>query len=537
MTRERTSGLTRRRLLESALPAVILATMIPGGMAFAQAGAVRGGKATMLVFPEPTTLVSITTPGGGERQVSGKITEGLLGYDFDLQPIPQLAVEWDKSTDGLRYTFRLREGVKWHDGADFTSADVAFSILAAKEVHPRGRATFANVTEVETPDPLTAVVVLSAPSPALIYALSAAESPIVPKHVYEGAAVAGHPASSAPVGTGPYKFREWIKGSHLHLDRNENYWDGDKPYVDELIVRFVPDASARSAALESGEADFGWSPVALGDIDRLASTPGISVSREGNNYSPQQVQLEFNTQNEYFSNMKVRQAVAHALDRQTIVDVVFFGYAISAPSPISPLDTRYYKPDVETFPQDLDRAKALLDEAGYPAGSNGTRFSVDLDYNPFSPERLQLAHYIRQALARIGIAVNIRSQDFAAFVKRIYTDRDFAFTVNGLSNIIDPTIGVQRAYWSKNFLVGVPFSNGSAYSNPEVDRLLEAAAVEADEARRKQLFYDFQDIICTEVPLINLVTKVMVTITRSNVHDVITTGDGTEGSQSGLYKT
>ena len=536
---DRSAFKINRRALLGGVSATMLAAGLGQGLFTGPASAAptKGGTLNVLVFPEPTTLVSITTPGGAERQVSSKMTEGLLTYDFDLNPQPELAVEWSKSEDGLRYTFKLREGVKWHDGADFTSADVAFSILLAKEVHPRGRATLANVTEVETPDALTATIVLSQPAPALIYALSAAESPIVPKHVYENTDAATNPASVAPIGTGPYIFKEWARGSHLLLARNPNYWAKDKPYVDEVVMRFLPDAGARAAALESGEADLGHSPVALADIDRLAASPKLVISREGNNYQPQQVQLEFNTQNQYFKDMKVRQAVALSLDRQTIVDVIYYGYAVPAPSPISPLDARFYKADVESYPQDFERAKALLDEAGYKAGANGVRFSVDLDYNPFAAERLQLAHYIRQCMSKIGIEVKIRSQDFAAFVKRVYTDRDFAFTINGLSNLLDPTIGVQRAYWSKNFKVGVPFSNGSAYSNPEVDRLLEAAAVETNDAKRKQLFDEFQDIICKEVPLINLVTKISVTVAQSNVSDFITTGDGMEGSLASVYKS
>ncbi|TIU26064.1 MAG: ABC transporter substrate-binding protein, partial [Mesorhizobium sp.] len=130
-----------------------------------------------------------------------KVTEGLLTYDFDLTPRPLLATEWSVSDDGLRYTFKLREGVKWHDGKPFTSVDVAYSIATIKEVHPRGRNTFLNLTDIQTPDPLTVTLVLSKPAPYLITALAAPETPIVPKHLYEGTKAAENPVNNAPVGT------------------------------------------------------------------------------------------------------------------------------------------------------------------------------------------------------------------------------------------------------------------------------------------------------------------------------------------------
>ncbi len=530
MTRSR--GLHRRALLASAASLVALPFAGVENLSAAPTGA-GGGTLTYAVFPEPTSLVAISTSGGGDRLVSAKVVEGLFTYDFDLKPKPQLALSWSATPDGLEYTFNLRPNVKWHDGRPFTSADVAFSLLLVKEIHPRGRATFANVRAVRTPDPLTAVVVLSAPAPYLVYALAAGETPIVPKHVYETGDPRTNPANQAPIGTGPFVFKSWAKGSHAVYERNRDYWDAGKPHVDRLVVRFIPDAGARAAALESGEVDIsGGNPVALSDLDRLKALPNLAITTEGNNYQPQQVQLEFNVANRYFKDQRVRQAVAHALDRKVIVDTIYFGYAIPAPSPISPLDARFYDPTVETHPLDPAKAEALLDAAGLPRGANGNRFAVTLDYNPFAPERLQLAYYIKQALAKIGIDVTIRTQDFPTFVKRVYTDRDFDFEINGLSNIVDPTVGVQRAYWSKNIIKGVPFSNGSGYSNPEVDRLLEAAAIEPSHEKRVQLFNAFQQIVAREVPLINLVTKLAATVYNERVSDHTVTGDGLEGNFS-----
>ena len=138
----------------------------------------------MIIQPEPPVLVSLAHTAGPTTRVSPKVTEGLLAFDLDFKPRPQLATSWSVSPDGLRYRFGLRENVRWHDGQPFTSADVAHSIGLLKQHHPRGRGAFASVTEVLTPDPLTAEIVLSRPAPYLLAALTASESPIVPKHVY-----------------------------------------------------------------------------------------------------------------------------------------------------------------------------------------------------------------------------------------------------------------------------------------------------------------------------------------------------------------
>jgi peptide/nickel transport system substrate-binding protein len=176
--------------------------------AFAATGTPKqGGTLTLLVAAEPPVLTAIATTAFNTVLVSAKVTEGLLTYDFDLNPKPQLATEWSVSPDGLEYTFKLRQGVKWHDGKDFTADDVAYSITTIKQVHPRGRNTFGNLTDIKTPDPHTVTLVLSKPAPYLISALAAAETPIVPKHLYDGTKADQNPVNSAPIGTGPFIFR------------------------------------------------------------------------------------------------------------------------------------------------------------------------------------------------------------------------------------------------------------------------------------------------------------------------------------------
>jgi peptide/nickel transport system substrate-binding protein len=496
----------------------------------------KGGTLTFLQNNEPQTLVSLTTVATPALTVSAKVTEGLLEYDYDINPRPLLATEWSISPDGKTYIFKLRPNVSFHDGKPFTSADVAYSIQLLKTVHPRGRNTFANVTEVQTPDPLTAIIVLSKPAPYLIKALTAAEAPMMPRHIYEGTDPLANPNGNAPIGTGPYKFKEWVRGSHIVYERNPDYWQPGLPLIDRLVYKILPDTAARSIAFENGSGDLGYrTPIALSDLERLKKLPHLVFETRGTSYSYNVASLQFNLDSQYFKNPKVRQAVAHAIDRELLVKTVVYGYGTVTCSPIAPGLKDFHDPAPSPYPLDLKKAEALLDEAGFPRGANKTRFKVPLDYNPIGDESRRAAEFLRAELGRIGIAVEVRSADASAFVNRVYTDREFDFTYNGHSNLFDPTVGVQRIYWSKNFKKGVPFSNGSNYNNPKVDALLEGAAVEIDPVKRKSMFSEFQKIVGEELPDISLFSPLYITIKNKRVHDESLTADGVEANLAHVW--
>lgn len=515
---------------------LILGTLLAATVATnAFAAPTKGGTLTWIVTPEPPTFVPLTTTAGGNADLGPKVVEGLLTYDNDLNPKPLLATSWDVSKDGLRYTFALRHGVKWHDGKDFTSADVAFSILTLKQVHPRGRSTFANVTEVQTPDPFTAVVILSKPSPVLLTALAGAESPIIPKHLYEGTDILANPHNREPVGTGPFVFKEFVKGSHIVLERNPNYWDQPKPYLDKIIVRFIPDAVARAAALESGAADLGGQAIPLSDVKRFSELKNVRVDVINWPYASNHQQLIFNLDTPVLQNKDVRRAISQAIDVNALNKVVWYGYGKVSAAAVGTASTKYHNADIKYFPIDIKAAEATLDAAGLKRGADGTRFKLRLLYNPFQERRA--ADFVRQSLTRIGIDAVIENYDFATYVTKAYTERAFDITLEALANVFDPTVGVQRVFWSKNFKIGLPFSNAAHYANPEVDRLLEAASVEVDEPKRRQLFLDFQKIVHDDIPSIEFGANPSITIVSRRVHDYAPTGEGIRGSFADLYLT
>lgn len=518
--------------LHSKLRLPVLALLAATSIGHAQQQPTHGGTLNWALRVEPPTLVPINTPAGGAIDIGPKVVEGLLTYDDQLNPKPLLATAWEVAPDGLTYTFKLREGVKWHDGQPFTSADVAWSIEALKEHHSRGRATFAQVSEVETPDAHTAILRLSKPAPFLLTALASYESPIVPRHLYAGKDLASNEYNKAPIGTGPFVFKEWVRGSHIILERNPDYWDKPKPYLDRVVAKFIPDASARASALESGDIHIAGNGIAVGEIERLSKLPRLRVDNSAWPYQAQHNQIIINHETPILQNLQVRQAIAQAISVEQINQLAWYGQGIPSATGIGKA-SRYHDASIPFHPFDPNAAEKLLDQAGHPRGADGTRFTLRLTTNPYTERRI--ADVIRQQLQKVGINAVINPYDFGTYVNKIYTEREFDLTVESQSNLFDPTVGVQRVFWSKNFQIGLPFSNGGHYANPEVDRLLEAAAVEPDENKRRELFAQFQRTAWADVATIDL-GKPPETVTYH--HKLIDPEPGAErtyGSFANLY--
>jgi len=496
----------------------------------------RGGTLDLLVDPEPTTLVAVTKSADPTLFVSAKVTEGLLAYDFDLTPRPQLAIEWSVDRQFTKFTFRLRKGVTWHDGSPFTAGDVCFSILLLKDVHPRGRATFANVQEVHASDAETVTIRFAKPAPYLLEAFAACESPIVSRRLYEGTDAAKTPNASAPIGTGPFIFKEWMRGHHILYERNPTYWDAPKPYIDHLAVHFIPDAERRLAAIENGKVTLApASPLSLRHIDRLKRSPRFGFETNGYQYFNQVVRIEFNLDDPILRDIRVRRAIIHAIDREEVVREVWRGYAELASGPISPALKRFQAMPNPSPTFDAQKAERLLDEAGFGRDRDGTRFHLFHDFVPAGDQYEETALHVKRALERVGIAVTVRKQDFSSYVKRIYTVRDFSFVTNRANNMFDPTVGVQRLFWSKNFRRGLPFSNASHYANDEVDQVLEAAAIESSPGRRLAYFSRFQELVARDLPDFTLLAPAQITIHHKKIRDHTMTADGVAGNLADAY--
>ena len=503
-----------RRLIHLALAAL---PFTAGAQSAAAPVPVSGGTLTYAVSQEPTSLVSFLDTKTDNRNISAKVTEGLLRYDAKFNPQPLLATSWQVSADGLKYTFKLRPGVKFHDGRDFTAEDVRYSVLVQKKQGPRGRITLANVERVDAPDPLTAVIVLAKPAPFLLKSLSSAELPIVPAHRYADGDPLASPNISAPVGTGPYIFEQWVRGSHLVLRKNPGYWRKDRPYIDRVIVKFVRDPAAISTAIETGEVDVAQG-VSLADLERLSSNPKLKVDDGYDGFLNNASFLEFNVENPVLANAKVRHAIAQAIDRNFIRNTIYYKRVEVVNSPIPRVLSDYYDDSTFRYPFDVAAANRLLDEAGQPKQANGQRFSLRLSYIP-GAEFKRTADYLRSALTRVGIKVEIVDGDLPTFLKRVYTTRDFDININGLGRLFDPTVGVQRIYWGDGVRNPLIWVNAAHYDNPQVDELFRQAAVEVDAGRRAAQFRQVQQIVGRELPVLPIVAVPSIVVHSTRLHD------------------
>lgn len=277
------------------------------------------------------------------------------------------------------------------------------------------------------------------------------------------------------------------------------------------------------------------SKVPGSDLLRLKDVPFLEYETRGYAMLAPTHFFQFNLQNELFRDVRVRKAFAHAIDRDFIARNIWFGYGTPATGPLPPALKTFYSDDVPLYPYDPAKAEALLDEAGYPRGADGTRFSIRHDAAQNGEQFPKTAEFVRDALGKVGIRVEVRISDFASFSKRVYTDRDFDTANYYTSCGPDPAIGTQRVYWSKAFLPGVSYSNGSSYSNPEVDRVLEAAQVEPDQAKRKALYDEFQRLVQEDLPEIPLISMNQVTITNRRLRNLTALADGIKANFADAY--
>ena len=522
------------------LAGALLAALAFGNTALAQK---QGGTLVMLVQPEPPTLASYLSTSGPIGMVAAKIYDGLLEYDTELKPQPGLAESWTVSPDGMTITFKLRKGVKFHDGKPLTAADVQFSIMdVAKVTHPRGPNTFLAVTEVQTPDDHTVVLKLSEPAPYMMMAFSGYETPILPKHVFGQGDLRSHPNANKPIGSGPFKFTEWKKGQYIRLDRNPDYWKKGQPYLDRIVARFIADPSTRTAALEKGEAHFAaMGAVPFNDAKKLAAIPSLTVTTKGHEMISPVSELLLNTKNKPLDDKQVRKAIAYAMNRQFIIDNIWFGYGKPATGPMSSnfAPSGLYTDEVTVYEvgdEGVDMANKILDDAGYAKNAEGVRFELMHDSLPYGQEWTRFGEYVQQQLGKIGIKVTIRQEDVARWLKRTYTDHDFDTTANYLYNLSDPVVGVHRAVHSSTIKPGTVFTNGSYWSDPKVDELLNKAKVEPDAKKRGALYAEALKYVAEEIPIIWIHEMNFPTVINNQFDDVIVSALGVYSNFDRAYK-
>ena len=498
--------------------AAILA--LAGPLAAQDAKPQTGGTLNVVIQPEPPGLMIGLLQNGPTQMVAGDIYESLLRYDSELKPSGQLAESWEISEDGKTYTFKLRKGVVFHDGEPFTSADVKFSMdKFLRETHSRMRTYMEHVESIDTPDDYTVVFKLKQPFGPFLGIFEPGTAPVIPKHIYEGTDFANNEMNATPIGTGPFKFEAWEKGSYIHLVKNEDYYVDGLPYLDEVYYRVIPDAAARAVAFETGEVDvLPGGSVENWDVPRLTEMDNVCSTGSGWEFFAPHAWMWLNNREGPTSDVRFRQAVMYAMDRDFQRDVVWNGFGNVATGPVSS-KTNFYSDDVTIYDHNPEKAEELLAEMGYDGEE------VRLLPLPYGETWQRWAEAIRQNLSEVGINVSIDSTDVAGWnEKTSQWDYDMAFTY--LYQYGDPALGVSRNYTADRIQKGSPWNNVEGYDNPELDEKWFAAATMISPEERQAAYNEIQQEIVDDVPVAWLLELEFPTIYRCDIKDLVTTGIG-----------
>ena len=452
-----------------------------------QAGAGKpGGTLKVGTNQDPVNFDPHLSNATATYRIIELVYDSLLRLNERLEIQPSLASEYT-ATDPKTYTFKLRKGVKFHNGRELKAADVKYSIDRMRDpavASPRA-SNFKPIESVETPDDYTVVIKLSAPYSPLLSILADRTSAIVPKEAVEAN---GGKLDKTAVGTGPYKFTEYVPNTRTRLDKNPDYYIPGRPYLDTIIFQPIPDDTARSTAVRTGAVDFiEYAPPK--DLSLFKADSKLAVYGEGNNNVRY---LAFNTKVKPFDNVKVRQAIAWAVDRGPVIDAAVSG--AGTPLTGGPFLPNYWAglKDPVYPKQDLAKAKQLLTEAGYPNG-----FKAKLKNTPTYSFLGNAGIVVQEQLKAVGIEFEIVPLEWSVFL-RDYLAKDFEAVVSGYSGFVDPHATLDGTYVTDRQ------NNFMNYSNKEFDALVDKASQVSDQAERARLYQQAGKILADDAPMVFL---------------------------------
>jgi len=453
---------------------------------------------------EPSILIPMLAGDSASHDVAGLIFNGLVKYHTDLSVIGDLAESWDISADGLVITFHLRKGVKWFDGVEFTAEDIMFGYktIIDEKTPTAYQEDYLQVEKAEVLAPQTFRVTYRKPfAPALT---SWGNLVVLPKHLLEGRDITKTDFGRNPVGLGRYKLRNWTPGQEVILESNRDYFQG-RPYIDRYIYRIIPDPATMFLELKAGGIDLmGLTPI---QYTKQTDTKHFVENFRKFRYPVfAYTYLGFNLRHPFFKDKRVRQAIACAIDKKEIVDVVLFGLGKPATGPYVP-DTWPYNPNVRTCGYDLGKAKELLNLAGWAdrdgdgvLEKDGSPFAFTILTNMGNSLRMNTATIIQRRLAKIGIKVDIRVLEWSTFINEFIDKRRFQAVILGWNIGLDPD---QYDIWHSGKTKEKEF-NFVGYNNPEVDELLEKGRRTFNMEERKKAYFRIQEILAEELPYIFL---------------------------------
>ncbi len=442
----------------------------------------------MLIESSPTNLDPRIGVDAQSERIDNLIFDDLLSRGDNLDVAPGLAERWE-IPDPLTYIFHLHQGVKFHDGRPLTSRDVkwTFDSLLQGKVRSTKAAVYRFVDHIDAPDDFTVIFHVKEPSATLLWNLSDGAVGIVPYG--SGNEVTGH-----PIGSGPFKFVSAETDKEVLLERNDNYW-GEKAKLSRVRFAVVPDATTRALELRKGSADATINALTPDTVLTLQRDPSLAVER-----APGTVlaYMGFNLRDPILQDVRVRQAIAYALDRRPMIEYLWRGEAQPARS-ILPPQSWAYNGNVPAYDHDPDAARKLLDEAGYPA-VNGVRFHLTMKTSTDENTRLMVA-VMQQQLREVGIVLDIRTFEFATFFADVTHGAFQLYSLRWIGGNEDPDI-FEYAFHSAKFPPNG--ANRGYYSNPKVNALIDEGRREVDPSLRKPIYAELQRILADELPYINL---------------------------------
>ncbi len=442
----------------------------------------------MLIESSPTNLDPRVGLDAQSERIDNLIFDDLLARGDDLNVAPGLAERWE-APDPITYIFHLHRGVRFHDGRPLTSRDVkwTFDSLLQGKVRSTKAAVYRFVDRIEVPDDSTVIFRMKEADATLLWNLSDGAIGIVP----EGS---GDEMTRQPIGSGPFRFVSAETDREVLLERNDNYW-GEKAKLDRVRFAVVPDETTQALELRKGSGDIAINSLTPDTVLTLAKESNLAVERSP---GTRLAYLAFNLRDSILKDVRVRQAIACALDRRPMIDYLWRGQAQPARS-VLPTQSWAYNGDVPPYPHDPAKANQLLDVAGYPA-SNGVRFHLTMKTSTDANTRLMVA-VMQQQLRDVGIALDIRSFEFATFFSDVTHGAFQMYGLRWIGGNEDPDI-FEYAFDSAKFPPNG--ANRSFYSNPRVDALIDQARRTVDPAVRKPLYGEVQRILADDLPYINL---------------------------------
>lgn len=449
-----------------------------------------GGTYVVSIGGDPQSFNPCANPDDNAYGILQNVFNRLVKLTGDNDISPDLAKEWKYSEDGKTLTFHLNENIKWHDGQEFSSEDVKWTF--DKIIKDKGFASafFSDIEEITCPDKNTVELKLKAPNAGLLGYIAWYGTFIMPKHIYDGTDWLTNEANQKPIGTGAFKFVEHKKGVSVTLERNDDFWGG-KPYLDKVIYSIIPDQSTAFQSYINGETDDNNNGIPYSEANRFDNDKNYVVKQQ---LWINRTYVTFNLKKGKFADLKVRQAVAYGIDRDEIFNKALKGMGKKAEYFISPLFDWALNNDAKLPERDINKAKALLEEAGYKADANGVYFTATLDTFPGFEDVVAV---VKSNLKDIGIDVKINQLEMAAYLEKVFNSKDFEITViagyqgpdiSAISN----RIGVNGA------------TNLAQFNNSRVEELLTQGLKLTTNEDRAPIYKEIQKILSEELPLIPL---------------------------------